>query len=397
MSRKAAVVAIATVNASFDDIHAAARPVWADIDLTAISRNIAVVRERVRRPVRIIAPVKANAYGHGMVAVSRYLQTAGVDGLATANVDDAIAARAAGVSLPILLYGAQLPAGNTILIEHAITPSVYSGDGLQALTALAAAAGRRLAVHIKVDAGLGRLGVRLDEAAAFAREVLARPGLELEGIYTHIPFSDEPGGDWSARRLAAFAGLVAGIEAEHGIRIPFAQAAASSVLSRSLPDPLNTISPGHLLYGLCPLNGERAESQGYARVLTALRARLIHIGERRVGDDLYGLGPDRSATNVHTGVILFGMDNGYRPAPVGRTATMLCHGVACPVLAVSAEYTVLDLSALPDAQIGDVVTVVGRDGDLSRAAEDVATDLGAPSAAYWLLALKSVPMRYAAV
>ncbi len=367
---------------------------WADIDLGAITHNIALLRARVGRPVKILAPVKANAYGHGAVAVGRHLAGLGVEGLATANVDEAVAIRQAGVTVPILLYGAQLPSGNAYLLRHDITPSVYSSESLQALSALAATSGRTINVHIKVDAAMGRLGVRLDDAAAFAREVIASPGLRLEGVYTHIPFSESDGEQWSRRRLVAFTDLIRAIEHEHGITIDYAQAAASSVLASGFPDSLNTIAPGHLAVGLHPISGQRAEDAGFRKALTALRAQLIHIGQRKRGDDLLGTWPDGLAEDRRVGVIVLGIDNGYRPGPAGSAAFMLCHGQRCRVLGVSAEYTVIDLDDVAHAAIGDVVTVVGSDGEQSIAVEDVAQQLGAPSAVYWMMSLKSVPYRY---
>jgi alanine racemase len=376
------------------DTYAAARPLWAEVDLDAITHNVELIRERAGRPVRILAPIKANAYGHGVAPVALHLQSLGVDGLATANLDDAIAARRAGVTVPILLYGSALPAGLGPLLDHRLTPSVWSSDALDAVVALAAARGRTIAVHVKVDAGLGRLGVRLDEAAAFARAVLAAPGVTLEGIYTHLPFADAAGAAWSARRLAAFAETVRDIETEHGIAIEYAQGAASSILTAGLPDGLNTIAAGHLLFGLSPIAGTRAEELGFRKALTAVRARVIHVGRRRRGDDLAGAGPDGLEADATVGVVLFGMDNGYRPAAATGGALMLCRGSRCPVVAVSAEYAVIDLGAVPAAVVGDVVTVLGRDGDAAIAVEEVAEQLGAPSAAYWLVALRNVPLRY---
>ena len=373
--------------------HTHARPVWAEIDLGAITHNVELIRETAGRTVKLLVPVKANAYGHGMVEVSRHLEQLGVDGLATANVDDAVAARRAGVTLPILLYGAQLPTGNAFLLEYGLTPSVYDYVGLRAIAA-AGSTDNPVNVHVKVDAGMGRLGVRIDECAAFVGEVLAAPGVHLEGMYTHIPFSDDAGEAWSRRRLQAFADVVRSVELEHGITIDYAQAAASSVFSRDLPDGLNTISPGHLTFGLHPLTDARAEANGFRKALRSLRAQLIHIGRRRVGDDLPGCGPtglDRDAT---VGVILFGIDNGYRQGPVAGDAFMLCHGRRCAVLGVSAEYTVIDVTELDDVAVGDVVTVIGSDGDEMIAVEDVAAQLGAPSAAYWMVGLKNVPYRY---
>jgi alanine racemase len=236
--------------------------------------------------------------------------------------------------------------------------------------------------------------VRIDECAAFVGDVLATPGVHLEGMYTHIPFSDDAGEAWSRRRLQAFADVVRSVELEHGITIAFAQAAASSVFSRGLPDELNTISPGHLTFGLHPIAGARAETQGFRKALRSLRAQIIHIGRRRVGDDLPGCGPSGLDRDATVGVILFGMDNGYRQGPRAGEAFVLCHGRRCAVLGVSAEYTVVDLTGVGDAAVGDVVTVIGRDGTDEIAVEEVAAQLGAPSAAYWMVGLKNVPYRY---
>ena len=371
--------------------HRDARPVWGEIDLAAITHNVGLLRERAGRPVSILAPVKANAYGHGMAAVSLHLQKLGVEGLATANFDDAVAARRAGVTIPILLYGAQLPSGHVDVLDQGLTPSVYDRESLQVLAQLGSRRANPVPVHIKVDAGLGRLGVRLDEAAAFAREVLQQPGLLLEGIYTHIPFSDDQTGAWSQRRLAAFTSLVREIQTSHGIVIPYAQGAASSVMSQNFPDELNTIAPGHLVFGLSPISGLRAESLGFRKALRALKANLIHIGHRRRGDDLIGSPTGGLASDATTGVVLFGMDNGFRPAAAGQTAMMLCHGQRCPVLSVSAEYAVIDVSQLEHPRVGDEVTIIGADGKDAIAVEDVALWQGAPSAAYWQVALRNVP------
>jgi alanine racemase len=376
------------------DGYADARPVWADVDLGAITHNIDLLRERAGRAVKLLVPVKANAYGHGAAAVGKHLESLGVEGLATANVDDAIAIREAGVTLPILLYGAQLPSGNRYLLQHDLTPTVYSVDSLQSISGLATDSGRIVDVHIKVDAGMGRLGVRLDEAAEFARTVIGTPNVRLEGIYTHIPFSDGAGEEWSRRRIIAFTDVVKSIETEHRISIDFVQAAASSVLAQGLPDVLNTIAPGHITFGLHPIGGARAEDSGYRKALAAIRAAVIHVGRRRRGDDLLGAGPAGVAADATVGVILLGMDNGYRQGPAGSGAYMLCRGRRCAVLSVSAEYTVIDLTGIDDPVVGDIVTLIGRDGDEEISVETVAQQLGAPSAAYWMVGLKNVPYRY---
>ena len=121
-----------------------ARPLWGDIDLDAITHNLALIRERAGRPVRVLAAIKANAYGHGVEAVALHLQSAGVDGLATANLDDALAARRAGVSIRILMYGSALPGGLEVLVEHDLTPSIWTHEALTG--------GRALAAGLEADA-----------------------------------------------------------------------------------------------------------------------------------------------------------------------------------------------------------------------------------------------------
>ena len=235
--------------------YADARPTWAEVDLDAITHNIALIRERAGRPIKLLVPVKANAYGHGVAAVGMHLESLGVEGLATANVDDAVAVRRAGATLPILLYGAQLPSGNHTCCSTTSRQRCTRPNRCSRSVAWRPTRDVSVNVHIKVDAGMGRLGVRLDDAAAFAREVITTPNVRLEGIYTHIPFSDDDGEAWSRRRLQAFAEMVRAVENEHRITIDFVQAAASSVFAQALPDTLNTISPGHVTFGLHPITG----------------------------------------------------------------------------------------------------------------------------------------------
>ncbi|HEY4608117.1 MAG TPA: alanine racemase, partial [Ilumatobacteraceae bacterium] len=131
----------------------AARPVWAEIDLGAVTHNIGLIRKRAGRPVRMIVPVKANAYGHGAVAVACHLEHMGVDAVATANIDEAIELRTAGVQLPILMYASHLPEATSRLLAHGLTPTISDSAGLDA--AAGAAGGEPVAVHLEVDSGFG--------------------------------------------------------------------------------------------------------------------------------------------------------------------------------------------------------------------------------------------------
>jgi alanine racemase len=363
----------------------AARPIWAEIEFGAITHNIELIRERAGRPVRLIVPVKANAYGHGAVAVARHLEQIGVDAVATANVDEAIELRAAGVRLPILMYASQLPAATSRLLAHGLTPTIADRAGLEA--AAAAAGEEPVAVHVEVDAGFGRLGVRFDEAAAFVAAVVAERRVCLEGIYAHVPFSDGEGAAWARRRITAFGELVCRIEATHGVRIRYAQVSASSAVIDSIPDGLNTVAPGHLTYGISPIHGVQAEALGFRQAVRAIRARVIHVGRREPGDDLAAGQPNAVA---RTAVLLLGIDNGYE---LSAGASVLLRGSRCPVLSVTAEYTVIDTSSLPEVVVGDVATIVGNDGADVLTLHDVAA-LAGRSAGYWMMGFRRVPLRY---
>jgi alanine racemase len=364
----------------------AARPVWAEIDLDAITHNIDVIRERVKRPVRFIVPIKANAYGHGAVAVSRHLETIGIDAVATANIEEAIEVRASGVTIPIVMYASHLPEATEQLVAHGLTPTIADVDGLRAAAAVGSAH-RPVRAHVEVDAGFGRLGVRFDDAAEFIARVVAEPCVQLEGIYTHVPFGDTSGATWASRSVSAFNALVREVEARHQIHVDFAQVSASAALLHELPDALNTLAPGHLTYGISPLTDVRVGDLGFLPALRALRAQVIHVGQREPGDVLAAKPATRSQ---QTAVLLLGVDNGYEFAAGDH---VLLRGRRCPVLSVTAEYTVVDVSNLPDVAVGDVATIIGDDGEHSIALTDVASARGR-SPGYWMMGVRRVPLTY---
>jgi len=173
----------------------------------------------------------------------------------------------------------------------------------------------------------------------------------------------------------------------HGIRSRYAQATASSAVIDSIPDDLNTIAPGHLTYGISPIHEVHAEDLGFRQALRAIRALVIHVGRREPGDDLATGSPDAT---VRTAVLLVGIDNGYE---LTAGASVLLRGNRCPVLSVTAEYTVIDTSSQPGVVVGDVATIVGRDGADALSLHDVAA-LAGRSAGYWMMGFRRMPLRY---
>ena len=336
-----------------------AHPAWAVYDLERLRANLGELRRRIGPGRALIAALKANAYGHGAPAIAKALDGEGLSAFMTGSFDQARAMKEAGLRTPVVMFAGALPSGMAALIEAGLTPTVVDLAGAEA-AARAAPAGGAAAVYVKVDAGLGRLGVALEDAEDFLEALSRMPGLRIAGLYTHLPFADISGRGWAESRLAAFDGLLDRLAA--GRRLPpVTQARASCCLAAGLSDRANAVCIGHLLYGLSPFADDSvADLSAYRPVLAEIGSRLIHIGDHRQGSDFaigdsYGLRHGRRA-----GVAPIGVSHGLpRPAP-GSRPSVLIRGRRAPIVAVSLEHLVIDLDGVDHAAVGDAVLLLGR-------------------------------------
>ena len=348
----------------------AIRPNRAEFDLAALRHNLRELRRRAGPEAKFIAALKANAYGHGAAAVARALADDGdTFALATGSFEDALAIRETGVELPILMFGGALPEAARTLLAHDLIPTVYDLAGARAVAAAAAetAAGGSAAVYVKVDAGLGRLGVPLPDALDFLRTLRDLPGLRVEGVYTHLSFFDEAEREWARGRLRAFDEFLRDLDAA-GIDVPVSQALASSCLVAGLTSRANAVCPGHLLYGVPSVAPSVADASAFRPVLRAIRSRLIHAGPPKAGMR----GAAERDTPRRIGVIPLGLADGYRAPLSGRPACALVDGTRVPIRGVSLEHVTLDLSERPAARVGDEVVLLGESGSESITLADLA-------------------------
>lgn len=335
-------------------------PAWTEIDLSALAANYRTVQRLIGADVRVIASVKADAYGCGAVEVSRAFQDLGAFALATGTVREAVAIREAGVGLPILLFSTYLPDEVPGLLAYDFIPTVHDPAVAEAISR---AAPEPRAVYVKVDAGLGRLGIPLDEAAAAIRRIAAMPDVTVEGVYTHVPFGSRRGRSWAADRLRDFDRLIAAL-ADKGLEVPVTQARASSCVLAGLEDQCNAVCMGHAFYGLSPYGEDGIADLSRLRpVVRSLKTRLIQVAHHGQGSDLgvaelYGLKTGRTA-----GVVPLGLSSGFLRTNRERPAQVLVGGRRAPIIAVSLEHMTIDLDDVEDARTGDTVTLVGRDGD----------------------------------
>jgi alanine racemase len=327
------------------------------VDLGALERNYREIARRVGRDIKIIGSIKANAYGHGAVACAERLSRLGVYALATGDIEEAIALRKAGIATPLLMFGSCLPEQIGLLLTHDLIPTVYN---IESAMAASSAAARRVPVYVKVDCGLGRLGVELDDAADFIHQVGRLPTLEVAGVYTHLPFFDAAGRARIASGLAGFESLCAGLSSS-GLGSIVTQALASAAVLTDLRDRSNAVCVGHLLYGLSPMSTD-GDMSAFEPVLKEVGARLIHVGTHPKGRDvaiggLYGIG-----NAMVTGVLPLGLHHGMRGAASGVTAEAYFRGRRVRVMSVSLEHTTLDLTGIPDPRIGEPVYLLGGKG-----------------------------------
>ena len=354
-----------------DDAH----PCWAVYDLDRLRANLAEIRRRIGPDQACIAALKANAYGHGAVPVARALDGEGLAAFMTGSFDEACRLRADGLDTPVVMFAGALPAGMGDLVGAGLVPTVVGRASAEA-AADAAPPGGTIPVYVKVNAGLGRLGVPLEETEGFLDELAAMPGLQVQGLYTHLPFGDARGRDWAEQRLAAFDGLLGRLQ-ERGLLLPVTQARASSCVAAGLSDRASAVCVGHLLYGLSPFaDASVADLSAYRPVLTEIGSRLIQVSDHPQGSDVaiggsYGLRRGR-----RTGVTPIGVAQGLVRPVAGSRPQALIRGRRPPILAVSLEHMVLDLTDAEGAATGDAVRLLGGDGEATIGLDELAAWFG---------------------
>jgi alanine racemase len=360
--------------------------IWAEIDLNAIAHNVRELRRRTDPRAKVMAVVKANGYGHGAVEVARTAIASGAEWLGVARLSEAIALREAGFSAPILVFGYTPPADAGRLLDFDLRQSVYSLDAARAYSE-AAARTRRIRVHLKVDTGMGRLGMvpaalsgqdpRHAVGEAFIREATAiarLPGISAEGIFTHFAAADSADLSSAQRQLTLFMEVISALKSS-GLEFELRHSANSAAVIAIPESHLDLVRPGIALYGLKP--SEEIDLTGISlKPAMALKTRIIHLKAVPAGTAIsYGM-TYRTPRATVIATVPAGYADGYRRLFSSR-GSMLVHGRRVPVVGrVCMDLTMLDVGAVPEARIEDQVVIFGRQGGEFISADDLACDLG---------------------
>jgi alanine racemase len=344
------------------------RPTTLEVDLDAAAHNLRAVRRLVGPDRRVFAVVKADGYGFGAAEMGAVFAESGADWLAVADLSEGVRLRRRGLTLPILVYPNSLPAAAAETLAHRLVPTLVDLDSARAYSQAAA---EPCEVFVKVDVGLERLGVPAEQAVKTILAMLELPRLTLGGLCAH-PHA-EPGGDpayadWQAARFTA---VVDELEAR-GVRVPVRLLAASPFVLRFPHTYLNAVDPGRMLYGIT-FPGE-TEPVPLRPALRALTTRLIAVKELAPRERFAEQAPFPVTGPMRLGVVPMGSADGLRWLHAGR---VLVRGRAVPLIgAPSLEHARIDLTAVPDAAVGDEVVIIGRQGDLEITPAEVAARHG---------------------
>ena len=341
---------------------------WAEIDLEAIRKNVRSFVRHVGSTVQVMAVVKANAYGHGAVPVARAALEAGATRLAVHRLTEGIELRQAGIEAPVLVMGYTPPTGADAFVQWNLTPSTITPEFAQALSASAAAQGKTMPVHVKVDTGMSRYGLLPAEVVPFLQAARALPGIRVEGLFTHFATADASDQTWVRQQIAEFDQVIAAIR-NTGMDIPIIHA-ANSATTMKLPEAhYNAVRPGIAMYGMNPSSEWEPVFELYPALTlksTVSRVRKLPVGA--------GVSYGRTfVTNRPTTAALVpvGYGDGYHRI-LSNKGIVLVHGKRAPIIGrVCMDQFVIDVTGIPGVQQNDEVVLVGRQGAERVSAEEV--------------------------
>jgi alanine racemase len=352
--------------------HIMGRPTWAEIDLDALAANFRLLRQHVGPGVKVMAAAKANAYGHGAVECGRRLEAEGVDWFGVALPEEGVELRSAGITKPILCLGGFWNGQGALCLEQGLTPVVYRPDMIESFDRVARDHGVVADVHLKVDTGMGRLGVRAEALPELCETLKRCQNIHLDGLMTHLAAADDPTReDFTKAQLDRFAQAVSVLR-ERGFTPTYFHG-ANSAAAFALPESRgNMVRPGATLYGfvrdVLPANIPAPP----LRPVMSVRSRIMLLKRVDKGEKLgYDCTYETSRESL-IATLPIGYDDGY-PRALSNRGRVIVRGKFAPVVGrVSMDLTLIDVTDVAGVSLDDQVTLLGKEGELVITAEDVA-------------------------
>lgn len=356
------------------------RPTWAEINLAALASNFQIIKERVGPDVNVMAVVKANAYGHGAVDCARRLESEGADWFGVALPEEGIELRNAGIDKPILCLAGFWDGQASACLQHQLVPAVYRLDMIEAFDRAARERGIVADVHVKIDTGMGRLGVRFDEVSEFALALKSFTNIRVDGLMTHFAAADEPScGLLTKDQIQRFENALAAFR-EHGHQPTFRHLANSAGIFGQ-PAAFgksggNMVRPGGVLYGLWRDILAPADRDVNLQPVMSLHSRIVLLKWVPPGETVgYGCTFEASRKTL-VATIPIGYDDGYARGLSNRGHAIIRGVYATVIGRISMDLTLIDVTNVPGVHLDDEVILMGRDAELTVTAEYLAKTAG---------------------
>ncbi len=349
---------------------------WAEIDLAALRGNLAWIRHHMGPQKNIITVVKADAYGHGLKQIAALLMQSGTDIFGVANLVEAQAIRSVGRGWPVLMLGACLPQEVEPAVRDGVMPTISSLAEARAFEAAAARQKKIADVQVKVDTGMGRLGVAVADAVDLVKRMKALRHLSVAGLYTHFA-SAEDDAIFSREQRRRFDFVIEALRAEK-ILPPLIHAQNSAALLHEPDDSCNVVRPGLLVYGIVPPGRRRLGklTDAHLHAALALKGRVSLVKEIPRGTPLSYGGTFVAPRKMRVATLTAGYGDGY-PRAASNRAEVLLHGQRCRVLGrVTMDQTLVDVSRLKRVRSGDEAVLIGKQGREEITATELAAWCG---------------------
>lgn len=349
------------------------RPTYAEIDLNAITENVRAIRRAVGAGVRIMPAVKADGYGHGAVKIGRTVLAAGANMLGVASVEEALELRNGGIDAPILILGCSNGESACEIVEFGISATVCDLSAACDLAAQATQQNKKAHVHVKVDTGMGRIGVSVDGAVELVTALMGLPQLEVDGIFTHFPCSDESDKVFTEEQIRVFKGIVFELD-KRGILPQYAHAANSGAVLDQPSAYLDMVRPGIAVYGLYP-SPEVGRIIQLKPALT-FRTKIVFMKDFPSGRTISYGRTFTTSRDTKVAVIPVGYADGFERS-FSNKGEVAVNGHRVPVIGrVCMDQTMIDVTDVPGVALGDDVILLGGGVDylsVERVAETLGT------------------------
>ena len=349
------------------------RPVWAEVNLDNIKFNLNQVKKNVPEETLIMAVVKADAYGHGVIPVAEAAVEAGADRLAVALPEEGRDLREAGFELPIQILGEVLPGQVSILVNNELIPTISKIETVELLNKLAEEKGITKKVHVKVDTGMGRIGVFPDNAVDFIKEIMSFKNIEVEGLMTHFAKADEEDKEYTYNQWDQFQMVIDRL-VEENIEIPIKQAANSATIIDLPHMALNMVRPGIMMYGLRP--SHEVDQDFTLKPALSWKAKIVYLKEVPPGTGISYGATYITEDKAKIATIPMGYADGYSRL-LSNKGEVLVNGQRAPIRGrVCMDQFMVEVTHIDDVEIGDEVVLIGKQGDAEFSATEMADIIG---------------------